>query len=128
MRALCASSGVKAPLKAVLPVGTTLRRSLDHLMFGQRVGAEEGEARTKMEALKASVMCGMAVMSCCTITLFPPQKTRFPLEVHLAVDTCTWVVLSWVRAALIVLQTSVGMSLWLPSQVRAAVSTTMLGH
>ena len=36
--ALWASSGVRAPRVAVLPVGTVLKRSFDHLTFGRRVG------------------------------------------------------------------------------------------
>ena len=75
----------------VLPVGTALRRSFDHLTFGRRVGGAWGadSAEAESEVCKASEKWGTAVFSCCAVVLVPPQITRFPFVVHLAAEIRT---------------------------------------
>src|SRR6266446_803733 len=81
-----------------------------------------------MEDWIASTKWGRAELSWFADVVLPPQMTRFPLEVHLAADTCVWVALERARVVLMVAQMSAGVGLLLSGQGMLATSTTMLGR
>jgi hypothetical protein len=84
-------------------------------------------ANAEREVWRTSVRWGRALVSCGAMVLLLPQRTRFPLPVHLVAERWTWVEAESLSVALRVEQMSVGVGLT-SAHMYADMSTTTLGH